>query len=98
MLLFFIWSMIGLWNKLEETSKSKKIAEDKVTELQQQKATLTSQINDLKTPEGVDAAIRDKYGLAKDGEGEIVIVDDTSTAPSSAAPVGFWAHIKSWFK
>ena len=96
--LFFAWNVLGFWNKMEETSKNKKIAEEKVTELEQQKEKLTSDINSLKTEEGKEQFFRENYGLAKDGEDTIVIVDDKNMKASAADSGGFWGFFKNWFK
>ena len=97
-ILFFAWSVLGFWTKMQETSKNKKIAEDKVASLQQQKEKLTSDINSLKTDQGKEKVFRENYGLAKDGEDIIVVVDDKN---QTAAPVnsgGFWGFLKNLFK
>ncbi len=97
--LIFAWSVFGFWWKMSETSKNKKLAEEKVAELQKQKDKLTSDISELKTSEGVEANIRDKFGLAKDGEGLIVIVDDKKQdTDGQASTGGFWSFFTNWFK
>ncbi len=101
-ILFFAWSVLGFWNKKEETSKNKKLAEDKVATLQKQKQDLSSQINNLKTDQGKEKIFRENYGLAKEGEGEIVIMDEkTSPAPPATNSGGFFSFLffwKNWFK
>lgn len=99
LVLFFAWNVFGFWNKMRGTKENERLAENKVLELQKEKDKLTSDINKLKTPEGVEAAIREKFGLAKEGEGMIVVVDDKSTTvPVDTKPKGFFSYIKSWFK
>jgi cell division protein FtsB len=99
-ILFFAWNILGLWNKMQETSKNKKIIEDKVAELQQRKNSLTSDINSLKTDQGKEKFFRENLGLAKEGEGEIVVVEDKNPPPSSEKPAssGFFSFFKNWFK
>ena len=72
-LLFFIWGTISFFGKMEETKRNKQIAEEKITELQKEKEKLSADISKLQTDQGVEASIRDKFGLAKDGEGLIVV-------------------------
>ena len=97
--LFFAWGVIRFWGKMETTRENRKIAEDKVTELQQEKEKLSADIANLKTESGMEASIRDKFGLAKDGEGEIVIVEDKSqTATKNTSSGGFFSFLKNWFK
>ena len=98
-ILFFAWSVLGFWNKMAETGKNKKIAEDKVAALEKQKEKLTSDISSLKTDQGKEKIFRENYGLAKEGEDMIVVVDDKN-APAAPEPNsgGFWGFLKNLFK
>ncbi|MES2315728.1 MAG: septum formation initiator family protein [Patescibacteria group bacterium] len=99
-LLVFAWSVFGFWGKMRETSKNKQIAENKIADLQAQKESLTSEIDKLKTNTGVEESIRDKFGLVKDGEGLIIIVDDKDKpeANQAASTGGFWSFLTGWLK
>lgn len=98
-ILFFLWNMVGFFNKMQETEKNKKIAEDKVAELQQQKEKLTSDINSLKTDEGKEKFFRENLGLAKDGEDMIVVVDEKSQpASTNTESGGLWGFFKNLFR
>ena len=99
-LFIFIWNIIGVIGKLRETSKNKKIAEDKITELTKEKERLNSDIQKLSTQKGVEESIRDKFGLAKQGEGVIIIVDDknSSTNNTEVKSNGFFSFFKNLFK
>ena len=100
LVLFFAISLISFIGKMQETSRNKKTAEEKVTELQQQKTQLTSKVDELNTPQGVEDSIREKFGLAKDGEGLIIVLDDqdkTDTATDQKSK-GIWPWFKSLFK
>ena len=81
---------------MQETEKNKKIAEDKVTTLEQQKEKLSADINDLSTTEGKEKLFRENFGLAKDGEDMIVIVEDKNppVAPKPASS-GFFSFLKN---
>ena len=99
LILFFAWSVFGFWNKMQETEKNKKIVEDKVAELQQQKGKLSSDINSLNTDEGKEKVFRENFGLAKQGEDEIVIVPDNSApAAPPAASSGLFSFFKNLFR
>ena len=98
--LIFAWNVLGFWNKMEETRNNQKMVEEKVAELEQQKEKLSSDINNLNTDEGKEKVFRENYGLAKDGEYMIQIVED-NTPPASPAPApssGFWSFLKNLFK
>lgn len=98
-LLFFAWNVWGLWSRMEETSKNRKIAEDKVATLKQQQQNISSEINNLNTDEGKEKFFRENLGLVKDGEGLTVVVEDKNppVVPKPAYS-GFWSFLTSWFK
>ena len=100
-ILVFIFSfgLVGFMGKMQVTIENRKIAENKVIELQQEKDKLSSDISKLKTDSGVEESIRDKFGLAKPGEGEIVIVDSASApeVPQQSSG-GFFSFLKNLFK
>ena len=96
--LFFAWSVFGFWGKMEETRKERAITEKKVAELEEKKEKLASDIEKLGTEEGVEENIREKFGLAREGEGVIIIVDDQEPQLEGAEKGGFWNWLKNLFK
>jgi cell division protein FtsB len=99
-ILFFAWNIIKFSGKTQETSKNKNLAEEKFLELQKEQVQLGSDINKLNTVKGTEENIREKFGLVKEDEGLIVIVDDQniSTDKNNTQNSSFWFKIKSWFK
>ena len=99
-LLFFAWSVWGFLGKMTETRKNRIIAEEKIAELQKEKDKLSSGISKLNTEKGQEEIIREKFGLEKDGEGSIVIVDNQNgvDAKNKANQGGFFSFFKNWFK
>jgi len=95
----FAWSVFGFVGKAEEASKNKKIAEDKIMELQKDKDRLSSDIQRLQTDKGKEEAVREKFGLVKEGEGIIVVVPDKNQ-PEDSAPEqkGFFSFFKNLLK
>lgn len=85
---------------MQETAKNKQIIEDKVAALEQQKAKLGTDIQSLQTDQGKEKVFRENFGLAKDGEDMIVIVDDKSqpAAGPNSNSSGFFGFLKGWFK
>ena len=95
----FAWSVFGFMGKMQITRENRKIAENKLIELKKEKEKLSSDIAKLKTDEGVEESIRAKFGLAKEGEGVIVIVEDPNPPeiPKQESK-GFWSFFTNLFK
>lgn len=99
LILFFAWNVIKFAGKAEGTAKNKRIAEEKLENLHNQKNQLEGEINELSTQKGMEASIREKFGLAKEGEGLVVVVDEKShTEGETGQESNFWNKIKNWFK
>src|SRR5882724_5795580 len=105
LLIFFAWGVIGFYNKMELTIENRKLAENKFSQMEKQKEKLSSDISTLSTASGTEESIREKFGLAKEGEGMIVVVDDKNAQTAQSGDSGgffsffsslfFW---KKWFK
>jgi len=71
---------------------------EKVTEeaavLESRQQALNSDVEKLKTPEGVEEEVRKKFSVVKDGEQMVVLLDDktASSAPPQPKP-GFWKRV-----
>jgi len=97
LILLFAWNIFGLWKKMEETAKNKQIVQNQITALNQQKDKLTSDINNLNTDQGKEQVFRENFGLAKNGESEIVVLDSNAPTPTpppvSSGLVGFFKNL-----
>lgn len=99
LLLFFAWNVLNLWKKMEDTAQNKKLVQNQLTSLEQQKQKLSTDINNLQTDEGKETIFRENYGLAKDGEDEIVVEEDPNQpAPAPQSSGGFFGFLKNLFK
>ena len=96
----FIWNMFGFIKKANDTANNRRIAEEKIANLKKEKDKLTLDIDKLKTDKGVEESIREKFGLVKEGEGVIVVVDDKNAKNNTEnnESKGFFANIMGWFK
>ena len=84
---------------MQETVKNKKIVEDKVALLKQQKENISSEINSLNTVEGKEKFFRENLGLAKEGEDMTIIVEEKKLPEvSKPASSGFWSFFINLFK
>ena len=86
--------------KMEETSKNKEIVQNKIAELEKSKEALNSEINKLKTENGIEENIRVKFGLGKVGENMILVIDDKNSvdAQKKTDSGGFFSFFKNLFK
>jgi len=96
----FAYSMISFTSRMQETAKNKKIAEDKVAELQNSKEKLSLDIAKLNTDQGLEENIRERFGLVKEGEEVIVIVEDKNQPeiPLEANSWSFFSFFINLFK
>lgn len=76
LLIFFIFGVFRLFVKMRETAKNRRVTENKLSELSTTRDILSADINSLNTNKGLEENIREKFGLAKEGEGLIVVVED----------------------
>ena len=90
-----------IYKKAQETKKNMMAVAETHEELKIRESELVGKIDSLETPLGVETEIREKFGLVKDGEEMIVIVDppkeeienDSDTMDDRT----LWEKIKGWF-
>ncbi|MFA6392876.1 MAG: septum formation initiator family protein [Candidatus Paceibacterota bacterium] len=75
-LILFIYNIIGLIEKERETTEKKNVILSNIETLRNREKILSNDIEKLKTEEGVEETIRDKYQVVKEGEKMVVIVDE----------------------
>ncbi len=81
----------GMYGKFVAASEARGDAETQLAQLQTQYARVEAQVAELVTSRGIEAAVRERYGVARPGEGEIDIVRHASTSGSASV------NSKSWF-
>ncbi len=101
--LFLGFSVFSVFQKRHEAFVNAKNAEYELTSLRQTEARIQAQIDRLETESGIEEAIRNKYRAAKEGEGLVVITDDTRATPIVAPNIvqpkkTFWQTITSLVK
>lgn len=89
-----------LFAKLQKTAKNKEMAEAKVLELRKTKESLSAEISALETEEGLEENIREKFGLAKEGEELIVVVDEKDVISEEESDRKNWfaRFLDNWFR
>ena len=84
---------------MQITIENRKLAENKIAELQKEKEKLSIDIAKLKTEDGIEENIRQKFGLAKEGENMIIVVDDQNKPTTEEAEErGFFSFFTNLFK
>lgn len=68
-----------------ETRERARLASE-LQSLEARNERLRDQVEELKTPEGVEAYARSQLGMVKKGETAVVVVDGTESEAATAAP------------
>lgn len=85
-----VWEVYG---KEYESRLLRQQAEREANDLREQKDTLTAHLERLKTDRGKEAALRSQYGVAREGEELIVIVETQQPVPIQASStMQQWVH------
>lgn len=88
------------WSVYKKSTESAAIAlqsQAQYESLAQKRKALSENIDRLKTPEGVEAEVRNKYNVVKPEEKLVVIVDSTSSTSPAASSTSVWARILNFF-
>lgn len=100
--LFFLISLYRisiLYKKERETQEKKNQAMGQLDSLKSREESLSKDIANLNTTEGVESVIREKYQVAKEGEKMVIIVDEkkkNDETPTEKSH-GFWNWVKGIF-
>ncbi len=100
-LVLFAYNIVGLIEKERETTKKKDIILSDIETLRGREKSLTENIEKLKTEEGIEETIRDKYQVVKEGEKMVSIVDqekEENIQKDMIVNHGLWGWIKRTFK
>src|SRR3990167_7471229 len=88
LLILVLVAASGVWSVYQKERESLQLrseAESQYNMLSQQQTQLQSDIANLETDRGKEAALRQQYAVGKKGEGLIVIVDPRPDAPQQAS-------------
>ncbi len=105
LLIFCALTFRGVWNiflKNKESTANLSHVENEVQTLSERKALLEKQVTALRTNEGVEAEIRSRFQVSKEGE-KVIIFDAESndTEIQATSSPGFferiWIKIKGFF-
>ena len=90
----------GIFVKERLSNENYNIVKNDFDSLNGRKAVLESEINRLKTSEGIEEEIRSKFDVSKPGEIVVNIISDSSSTSveNDNKEIGFWQKILNWFK
>ena len=85
----------GMYGKFAEAATANAAAQQNLTQMTAQKASVDAEVQQLQSPVGQEAQLRQSYGVALPGEGEIQIVREaaTSTVAASNSSGNFFVRI-----
>ena len=81
-----IYNVIGLIKKNKLTKENRQRAADQLASLEVRETELQSELDKLRTDRGIEETLRDKFGVVKEGEGLIIIVDDPDNKKTEDNP------------
>src|SRR6266567_1453947 len=75
----------GMYGKFDEAATSNASAQQNLAQLKEQQASVQTEVDNLSSQEGQEAQLRQSYGVALPGEGEIQIIRESSASSTEAA-------------
>jgi hypothetical protein len=102
-LAFLLSGVWGVYKKASIAYENKDRIARNLTDIQERKKSLLLDIGKLKSSRGVESEIRDKFGVVRDGEEVVVIVDPDPNKGQNGgqramSPRGLWQRFIGFFK
>jgi len=101
-IIFIANQVYGIYEKQKLSKENLSSVKNQYEELKNREKMLTSEIDRLKTKEGMEEEIRNKFDVAKPGEQVVVITDDGSSTKvvkeENGTISGLWNKVVGWFK
>jgi len=98
-LIFFVWrGTIKSYFDAKVTSENNKIAKQQLEDLEKRNLEIVEEISKLKTKEGIEEEIRNKFSVVKKGEKMIMVVDSNDFKNPANEEKTFWEKFKSFFE
>lgn len=100
LVIFLGKAVLNVYEKAQNTKENLELAQVELDVLKARGTLLEDKISVLGTPKGIEAEIRDKFNVVKEGESVIVIVEGELNGNEHNGVEGksFWERIKSLFK
>ncbi|CAM6001439.1 unnamed protein product [Sphagnum balticum] len=97
--LLLIWLIelnVSIFHKEEIARNAARSTQEQLTSLKARETTLQQNISELSTERGQEATLRDTFGVARPGEGEIIVVP--AKVATTTPPETFWQQWLGWLK
>jgi cell division protein FtsB len=88
--LFLMRAAWGMYTKMAAASQDQEQAEAQLAALEAQQQGVNNTLGVLSSSRGVETQIRERFGVAKPGEGEIDIVRDQKTVATTTPAKESW--------
>lgn len=101
--IYFAYKVFLLARKYRESVNNKEIVSNELVNLVERKDALAKDIAKMRTKEGIEEIIRNKYQVVKKGEKMVVIVGEDNDSSlnkniGSLTSYNFWKWLKNIFK
>jgi cell division protein FtsB len=91
----FVRGTYVVLEKKSESARSVELLNEKAIALRQKQVELADNIEALKTSEGIEREVKEKYNVAKEGERVVILVDREATTTDNTAVSKPWWQ-KAW--
>lgn len=95
LVLWLLWLLFGIVRKEEIARHAVADTKQELATLQGRQDTLNQNLTELATERGQEATLRETYGVAKPGEGVIIVVPPKEATTTPKLP--WWRKFLGWF-
>lgn len=98
--LFLLKAVLDLFSKSRDARIAAEGVKREYEELVEREAAIRHDLERLGTPDGVEAEIRQKFGVVKEGEEVVVVIPNEQNAAqkSPQKSTGWWQQFLDWFR
>lgn len=93
---FSINGALHAYRDSKVAAEKRNLEAKELAELEDRQYHLSAELNALDTDRGVEAAIREKFGMVKDGE-EVVVLPTSDDEQNGKGGNSLWQKVRGWF-
>jgi len=102
-LIFLVNTVWGIYNKAKVAHDNKELVLQNFNDLKEREEYLSLKIEKLKTERGIEEEVREKFGVVREGEEVVIVVDsdienEKYKKQNIFNPQGLWQKFLSIFK